>query len=175
MEPNGDSDFLEGLYRDYSRLIYATVYKILENSFDAEDAMQTTLVKLIQKISTLQSMHSPHLANYIITVAKNTAFDIIRARSRHPTFSFDELLDFPVFDSENNIEERIFLDIDRELVHQAWLQLPSQAQQLLSAKYILHLSDIEIAKNLGIRPNSVRMSLTRARRLFRAYFLACNE
>ena len=48
MEPNGDSDFLEDLYRDYSRLIYATVYKILENSFDAEDAMQTTLVKLIQ-------------------------------------------------------------------------------------------------------------------------------
>ena len=45
-----------------------------------------------------------------------------------------------------------------------WDNLSGNAQDILRRKYLLMLSDEEIAAGYGIRAESVRMRLTRARR-----------
>ena len=51
---------------------------------------------------------------------------------------------------------------------QSWrTRLPEEDRLALEAKYILQLDDRQIARQLGIKPASVRMRLTRARRLAR--------
>lgn len=41
-----------------------------------------------------------------------------------------------------------------------------EEKQLLYGKYLMDLSDAELAQMLGCKPSSVRMKLTRARRAF---------
>lgn len=46
----------------------------------------------------------------------------------------------------------------------AWMALPEETRSLLAGKYLLGLSDAELAEQYGCRPDSIRMKLTRARR-----------
>lgn len=45
-----------------------------------------------------------------------------------------------------------------------WPRLDENTRWLLEARYILDYSDGELARELGVKPDSVRMALTRARR-----------
>ena len=48
-----------------------------------------------------------------------------------------------------------------------WADLDARTRYILESRYILEKSDAEIAEELQISPQSVRMSLTRARRAAR--------
>ena len=50
-----------------------------------------------------------------------------------------------------------------DVLWRVWPQLDSRTRQLLEDKYVLNMSDAEIASALGVKPSSVRMLLTRAR------------
>lgn len=52
---------------------------------------------------------------------------------------------------------------DADVLWRIWPQLDSRTQQLLEDKYVLNMSDAEIASVLGVKSSSVRMLLTRAR------------
>ena len=49
-------------------------------------------------------------------------------------------------------------------LRKVWGRLSESAQDILKRKYMLMLSDEEIAEGYGIRSDAVRMRLTRARR-----------
>ena len=55
----------------------------------------------------------------------------------------------------------------KQALAKIWPRLPEEDRLALEAKYILQLDDRQIARQLGIKPASVRMRLTRARRLAR--------
>lgn len=63
-----------------------------------------------------------------------------------------------------SLEEQAILSQQKQALAKIWPRLPRQDRLVLEAKYILQLSDREIARQLGIQPASVRMRLTRARR-----------
>ena len=54
-----------------------------------------------------------------------------------------------------------------EYTHRAWKLLDEKSQMILSWKYQLEMSDSEIASELNIKPDIVRMRLTRARNNFK--------
>ena len=45
-----------------------------------------------------------------------------------------------------------------------WDTLPEDTRELLAGKYILRMSDAELAEEFCCSPDSIRMKLTRARR-----------
>ena len=62
------------------------------------------------------------------------------------------------------MEDYVILKSQLELLKEVWPQLDARSRYLLEAKYILEMGDAEIASSLDIKPSSVRMSLTRARK-----------
>lgn len=54
--------------------------------------------------------------------------------------------------------------LEPEGLAQVWPRLDENTRWLLEARYILDYSDGELARELGVKPDSVRMALTRARR-----------
>ena len=48
----------------------------------------------------------------------------------------------------------------------AFQEMREEEKQLLYGKYLMDLSDAELAQMLGCKPSSVRMKLTRDRRAF---------
>ena len=168
IEDESDREYMTALYVEYHRLMYSEIKKLLSEREAIEDILQSTLVKLIDKISLLRSLDRTHLVNYIIVSCRNATRNELRYRSRHPAFSFDEAFD-------GSEPDNVFAPIEEQIVHadslarlaQIWDKLDERSRYLLEARYILEKTDADIAVDLGIQPKSVRMALTRARKLAR--------
>lgn len=160
-----DREFMTRLYLDYSRLMQQQITKIVQDEWAAEDLMQTTLVKLIDKVQDLRTKDRNHLINYIISACKNQARNYMRDKNRHAEYSIDEYLDMPnPHDGADEIEMRLAYTDELEHLSKVWPKLDGRSRYLLESHYILEKSPYEIAANLGIKPDSVRMALTRARK-----------
>ena len=62
------------------------------------------------------------------------------------------------------IELQVIKKEDLEALSRIWTQLDERTRYLLEGYYILNLPATEIARELNIKPDSLRMALTRARK-----------
>ena len=167
IEDDGDRAFMENLYLSYNKLMYHEIFKITKDPWATEDIMQSTLVKLIDKISLLRSRDRNRQINYIISACKNTAFNYLRKEKNIAVFSFDDCMDSPSELSHDPIQmkyDTLDLQDDWECLHRIWLKLDDRSKFILEGRYILEKSPEEMALSLGIKPDSFRMALTRAKR-----------
>ena len=162
------------LYIRYQRLLYKEIYEILKNSWNTEDILQATLVKLIDKIPELRQKERPQCGGYICAAARNTALNFLRAQDKIAPFSFEEYMMQAVLIVVRRLMDEFMISKDEsdDLVRR-WPKLDDRSKMLLDGKYILGKSDEVLAEELSIKPASVRMALTRARQC--AYQLLAEE
>ena len=104
---------------------------------------------------------------YIVYTVRNTAFNYLRKEATEKRYlTFDDVDDLvhQLRTDDRFIEEsaeRLELKVQ---VMNILRKLPERDQEVLVRKYYLSQSDQEISTNLGCKPNSVRMMLTRIRR-----------
>ena len=161
IEDENDREFMERLYLQYHRLIYSEVRKIVQDEDEAEDLMQTVVEKLIHKVDLLRDLERRRLVNYVISTAKNTAQNFLR--DKHPAARVWEEQE-QLADPAPMPEEEILYREDLSSLSRAWRTLDEKTQYLLIARYILNKSGREIAEDLQMPPDNVRMALVRARR-----------
>ena len=160
IEDEDDKAFMTWLYLQYRRLIYSEVRKIIGNTDEVEDLLQSVVEKLIEKLPLLRGMEQNKLVNYIISTAKNTAYNSLRGKDRAILLEDQEELADPA----PMPEEQIIAQEDLYRLARVWGDLDERTQYLLSAKYILKKSGKEIAGNLNMPSDNVRTALVRARR-----------
>ena len=160
IEDEDDKAFMTWLYLQYRRLIYSEVRKIIGNTDEVEDLLQSVVEKLIEKLSLLRGMEQNKLVNYIISTAKNTAYNSLRGKDRGILWEEQEALADPA----PTPEDQIIAQEDLYRLAHVWDNLDERTQYLLSAKYILKKSGKEIAGNLNMPSDNVRTALVRARR-----------
>lgn len=160
IEDENEKAFMTWLYLQYHRLIYSEVRKIVGNTDEAEDLLQSVVEKLIEKLPLLRAMEQSKLVNYIISTAKNTAYNSLRGKDRGILWEEQEALADPA----PTPEDQIIAQEDLYRLAHVWGNLDERTQYLLSAKYILKKSGKEIASDLNMPPDNVRMALVRARR-----------
>ena len=165
IENDDDRDFMTILYEKYNRLMYSEIKQILNDSWIAEDVMHSTVEKLIDKVEKLRTLDRDHLVNYIIVASRNQAKNYIRDNKKHAAYSFDEVFDLP--DQERSREAMEFKLIHIEDLYRLpkiWDQLDERSRYLLNGYYIQEKTMTELAAELKIKPESVRMALSRARK-----------
>lgn len=161
-----DRTFMEQLYIDYHKLMYAQVRKLTKDSYDVEEIVQESLLHLIEKVSLLQSLPRDRLVNYIIATARYTGYAYFRKRRRYDLISFDdvEYMQTDCQISKNGLDEIVIQKIEMEQLYGVWAKLKERDQVLLNMKYILDYTNKEIAEVFHVKPESIRMMLTRAKR-----------
>ena len=168
-----DRSFFEDLYNQYKKLMYSVIHGITHDAWATEDVMQTTIVKLIDKIERLRTLDENKCLNYIITASKNTALNHIRGNKRIKYVPIEDFADAPD-GMINGLDDEI---IHKELidgVYDVYQDLDPKTKRILELKYILEANDSEIAEELGVQPASVRMALTRARGKLKAKIKKAN-
>lgn len=163
IEDEDDREFMASIYTDYKLLLFSEIRKIVNDQWAAEDLIQDTLLRLIDKVGLLRTLERPKLTSYVVTTGKNLAKNHLRFLSRHQQVSMDAL-DSDEHPSGYNMEDEAITHIMVAQLYSSWGDLPENVQELLERKYILMQSDEEIAKAFGIKEASVRMRLSRARR-----------
>ena len=165
IEDPDDSKFMEELYISYRWLMYSQITKLVPDPWTAEDILQTALAKLIDKITLLKKLNKTDKINYIITTSRRSAINWMRKNKRVEYVDIDSLA---VFEDQSDTPEVWVLTKERlENTYKAWQVLDEKSKTILTWKYQLELTDAEIAEEMGIKPSSVRMALTRARSSFK--------
>ena len=167
IEDDSDRAFVTDLYLRYNRLMYAEILKIVKNQCDPEDVLSVTVIKLIEKLPTLKTMDEHKRVNYIITAAKHNAITAAIKQSKHSSNSITDDEMWEEID-RSGLSETVEESIDRRenvsRLKKVWILLDAKSRYLLSARYFLFMEDSEIAEELGIKTDSVRMELSRARK-----------
>lgn len=123
---------------------------LLGSAIDAEDAVQETLLKYLQKAPVFETPE--HEKAWLLRVAANHCRDVCRRQKRHPQTSLEEL-DLPAPDAES-----------RELLD-ALMTLPGKFRAVLVLHYVEGYRVEEVARIIGRTPSAVKMRLQKGRRL----------
>ncbi|MCC8357233.1 MAG: sigma-70 family RNA polymerase sigma factor [Oscillospiraceae bacterium] len=158
--------FLELVYLQYKRLMFSVAGRYTGSLDDQADIVGEALVKMAEQEARLRAVDERALTTYIAAMVRNTAINFLRHRGvirQHEQVSWEEMQGAEPSPAPSP-EETILQAERRDLVRQVWLRLSPSDRLLLEGKYILDLTDRELAATLGCGTTSIRMKLTRARR-----------
>lgn len=165
LENEEDRTFMEQIYLRYRRLMFSQVLKIIDNPWDAEEIVQTAVANLVEQVDLLKTMDRNKQVNYIITVSKNEAYTHLRKLRRNKPISLDddEINLYNYLESPTRVDDALIREATSAELHSAWGKIESKNRDILTWRYYLGYTHEQIAKELKIKPSSVRMALTRAR------------
>ena len=145
------SQFFRALYEQYKPLMYNIALRYIKDPSSAEELVHDAIVKLIEKEDTIVKLERCTLTAYIVYTIRNLSMNYLRRKNLEHRYFAD-------------VEEVVMMSERRENFIKIWNTLPDATRTLLEGKYILGLSDNELAIEFCCSPNSIRMKLTRARR-----------
>jgi RNA polymerase sigma-70 factor (ECF subfamily) len=164
-----DRAFMTRLHVDYRALIRKHIFTVLQSSRDMDDLINDVFVRLIGKTDLLKTLDSCTLASYIVYTVRGVSIDFIKRRDVMSKYTYLGQSE-DALDAISNLDDGS--DLERVIIDKAIAQsaverlgeLSDRDRTLLECKYILDMSDKEIASLLSVQPQSVRQYLTRARR-----------
>lgn len=145
------ADGVEAVLDKYGNNLYRICLVTLKNQADAEDALQDTLVRYLQKAPRFES--EEHQKAWLIRVAVNICRDMLRKRRYHQ----EELENIPVPQADE--QQQSALD--------ALLTLQEQFRIPMILHYVEGYSVAELAKLLSLTQSAVKMRLSKGRTLLR--------
>lgn len=167
----GDGDAFRAIIRRHNQKLYRLARSIIRNDGEAEDIVQETYVTAFAHLSTFRGEAS--LATWLSRIAINEALGRLRKRQRAQTVMLEtpandaQIIPFPLTagpdDPERTMAQRQIL----ALVEQATDALPDVYRTVFVARVIEGLSLEETAELLGLKPQTVKTRLHRARALVR--------
>ena len=149
-------------YLTLSEKLYRVAFYILESRSDAEDALQELYLKLWQGNAFLDKVQNP-LA-YSIRLLKNICIDRIRL-SRKVTLTDDFTEPYDSNYEDEQIDSRLRLD----KVLSAIKSLPERQRQIVTLRLLEGKTFDEIASITGLNYLTIRVMLSRARKVLKRY------
>lgn len=149
------SQELEQIFREHGRLIYRTAYGVTGSVEDAQDILQTVLLRLLQREFPPDLRKNP--SGYFYRAAVNLALDVVRKRSRRIVVGEEVCLAVPAPAADSHAEEM------HQRLYVAIAALNPQTAHIVILRYLHDYSDAAIAKMLGKSRTTVAVRLFRAR------------
>lgn len=167
--PQGEEhDYIEEVYRKYSRFMFAAAWKYCSSRQGVEEIVSDSCLSFIRNIETMRSLHENSLKAYIVTTIKNTAINYSNKQRRqniNEIYISEEVKDD--IPGTVDVAHKIALLDELRLVLAAIESLPENEKQIMRMKYLMEMSDDEIAGQVGISVNSIRKYVSRARQKIR--------
>jgi RNA polymerase sigma-70 factor (ECF subfamily) len=169
----GDGRAFRAILTKYNRRLYRIARGILRNDTDAEDAVQEAYVNAFTHLATFRGDSS--LSTWLSRIVMNEALG--RLRTRRPMAEFvevetpsqaAEIIQFPNTvrtDPERTMAQRELL----RLVERVTDELPDVYRTVFVTRVIEGMSVEDTAELLGIRIETVKTRLHRARKLVREH------
>ena len=167
-----DAEAFRTIMQRHNRRLYRIARSVLRNNVEAEDAVQEAYVSAFTHLASYRGESS--LAAWLSRITMNEALG--RLRHRRPTVDIAtleqtraeaEIIQFPLAaptdDPERTMAQRQIL----QLVEEATDDLPESYRLVFVTRVIEGMSVEETADLLGIKPETVKTRLHRARQLVR--------
>ncbi|PWJ93060.1 RNA polymerase sigma-70 factor (ECF subfamily) [Mesorhizobium loti] len=162
-----DGDAFRTIIKTHNQRLYRIARGVVRNDSEAEDIVQEAYVRAFAHLDAFRGDSS--LATWLSRIVINEALGRLRKRRRTvalPENPQAEIIQFPLNpsdDPERTMAQRQIL----QLVERATDSLPDVYRTVFVARVIEGLSIEETADLLGVRPQTVKTRLHRARVLVR--------
>lgn len=153
-----DKNNIEEYFSRYRDNVFAVAFNYFKNSYEADDCVQETFVKLFKCKTDFES--EEHIRNWIIRVAVNECKRVTLSS----WFRKKESLD-------NYAEKLTFTDPEESALFYAVMSLPAKYRQVVHLYYYEDYSVKEIAQLLGRSETAVTTQLGRARKKLKSILL----
>jgi RNA polymerase sigma-70 factor, ECF subfamily len=155
-----------------NRRLYRIARSILRNDSEAEDVVQDAYVKAYTHLDEFRG--DARLATWLARITMNEALE--RLRRERPAVALDtlepepppgQLIQFPQIAAQNDPEQTMAQRQILHLVEQTFDKLPEIFRVVFVARMIEGMSVEETAEILGLKQETVKTRLHRARQLLR--------
>jgi len=156
---------LETVFREHSRQVFRSAFRVTGNAQDAEDVVQTVFMRLANR--TGASPLGDRAAQYLHRAAVNAGLDVIRSRKaarKTDLGTVEPVLAEPAERSPDAVSSAGEI---REHVRHALLKLSPKSAQIFTLRYFEGYDNHEIASMLGTSRSTVAVVLHRCRRRLR--------
>ena len=145
-------------YQEHHRRLYNTAWRILRDSDDAEEVMQDTLLKFINRKDPVPLSH-PQIGAWLSKTCVRASIDRLRERKRRTDFL--EL--YAVDETEVEEEEVPMEGLDAATIHRAMDALEEPYRLILNLVLLEGLDYAEISAFTGKKEVSIRSIFSRGR------------
>ena len=146
------ADDIETLIHNHGNMLFRLCVMILGNASDAEDVIQETMIKYLQKAPKFEN--AEHEKAWLIKVSTNHCKDVLRFRRKHQMVDIEQVKEFIKDES------------DREIID-ALMTLPEKYKVVLLLHYVEGYSTKEIAEMIDKTTSAVKMRLQKGRTLLK--------
>ena len=170
---SGDQSAFRAIMEKNSRRLYRVARAVMRDDTEAEDVVQETYLRAFSNLATFRGESS--LTTWLTRIALNEALG--RKRRQRPTVTLAsvetaqetnaQIIQFPAMSTETDPERTAAQHEIRRLLERAMDALPEPFRVVFVMRDVEEMSIEEAASQLGIRPETVKTRLHRARRLLR--------
>lgn len=166
----GDEDASTELVRRHAGRLLAVARRMLRNDEDAKDAVQTAFLSAFRAMPNFNGQSQ--LSTWLHRIVVNASLMKLRARSRRPEESIEDLLPRFLEDGHHtetwsdlgaSVDELLERKETRARVRAAIDRLPESYRTVLMLRDIEELDTARTAELLGVTTNAVKIKLHRAR------------
>ena len=139
---------LERIFEKYKLLIWKIANNILKDPDLMEDCLQETMLKLVSVADKLQRHeYGDNERAYILAVARNQAFDMLKKKKREIPADDDEMLGL-ILDGVTSGRDKYFMEANgySKEVNDCLRSLSPKDLEVIMLRQTYNLSNIEIAK-----------------------------
>lgn len=163
---------VRAITRRYNQRLFRIARSILRNDGEAEDVVQETYVRAFTGLDRFRG--EANFGTWLTRIAMNEALG--RLRRRRPTVDWDshgeerlqaEIIQFPVPGAGNDPERSMAQNEIRDLLERSIDELPEAFRTVFVARVVEEMNLDETAELLGLKPETVKTRLHRARLLLR--------
>ena len=171
---SGNENAYKQLYAKYFVALCYHANKILNNSFLAEEAVQTVFLKLWENRKKIKINTS--LNSYLYRSVYNTSLNILKSESRigKNQKQLTEIEEYLKVSQDDGYSIHLAVEYE-ERINEAIASLPPQCRQIFELSRLEGKKHKEIAIELGITQNTVQkqisIALKKMREMLRGYML----
>jgi RNA polymerase sigma-70 factor (ECF subfamily) len=156
----GDEEAFSHLVDTYQSPVYNLCYRMLGDSFEAEDAAQETFLRAYKNIKRYDEQRP--FSTWLLSIAAHYCIDQIRRR-RFTTLSYDETPQLDPPDQNPGPESSLLISQDQARVQALLDKLNAQDRAAIIMRYWYEFSYEEIGEALSMTVSAVKSRLHRAR------------
>ena len=170
---SGDQSAFRAIMEQNNQRLYRVARAVMKDDTEAEDVVQETYLRAFFNLSKFRGESS--LTTWLTRIALNEALGRKRKQRAMVTLETVEtaqqtsaqIIQFPAMNTETDPERSAAQSEIRKLLERAMDALPEPFRLVFVMRDVEEMSIEETAFHLGIRPQTVKTRLHRARRLLR--------
>ena len=158
----GDRQSFETLYDRFSRVLFSTAYRVLNNQQAAEDVLQDVFVQIWEKAPLFDPTRGKPMT-WAITLTRNKAIDRLRSTVRRGRLQDEiqrESQTSEQFDDRSSFDALASEDTGK-IVREAIQKLSKDQRQAIELAYFSSLTQTEIAGRLNEPLGTIKARIRR--------------